>query len=224
MNIAQRYSFLTTIDLNGKVYRTWSFLTDRFTGRNASTFPVTDEKLTAANAITVSGLIAVFVRMYFFVTGTHKIWIPVLQIFVAVSDALDGWVADKFDKRHTYLGKRIDPFRDRCDVGVTLVNMWWLFGSDILIPMAGIGIFEGIIMFSGAWLLRIRKREAVEVHWAGKLRMMMHQICSFFIIAQVYWFDRLSVEYTIIPLALMVIASEVALLAYGFAHWRKLLG
>jgi phosphatidylglycerophosphate synthase len=221
MNIVQRYRFLT-IGHNGKLYRARSFLIDRFTGRKAHTFLVTNDKLTVANAITVSGLIAVFVRMYLFVTGTHKIWIPVLQILVAASDAFDGLAADKLDKRHTYLGKRIDPFRDRCDVGVTLVNMWWLFGLDILIPMAGIGIFEGIIMLSGLWL-HMRKRESVEVHWAGKLRMAVHQTCSFVIIAQVYWFDRLSVEYAIIPLALMAIASGIALLTYGFAHWRKLL-
>lgn len=195
------------------------FLYDRFSGRNAKNFEVRDKKLTHANLLTFSGMLAVGFYILQFTAGVLTAWIPVTKIYIAATDMFDGVLADYYSE-HSRFGKVIDPWRDRMDVGAFLLNMWYLFGTEVALLLFLITMAEAIILFEGLWLY-LSRQEIGEVHWIGKARMAVHQVCAFAVLMQAYWFGHFYVSVSVL-LGCMVAASFAALLSYNFFHRKKL--
>lgn len=60
-----------------------------------------------------------------------------------------------------------------------------------------------------------------EVHWVGKLRMAIHEICALVIVVQSYWFEHFYVNVSLL-LGFMALASLTALVLYNFFHRKKI--
>lgn len=204
----------------GKVNKFWVFLHDRFSGRNAKNFEVQDTLFTRANLLTLSGIVAVGFYIVQFTTNTVTEWIPVTKIYIAVTDMFDGWLADKYNE-HSTVGKVMDPWRDRMDAGAVLLNIWYLFGTEVAPAFFLVVIAEVIILFEGLWLYILRE-EIGEVHWIGKARMAVHQVCAFIVLAQAYWLEHFYVNVSIL-LGVMAAASCIALLSYNFFHRKEII-
>lgn len=196
-----------------------SFLIDRFTGRRAKEFPVTDEVLTWANGVTGVGIAFVIVRAMVVLAGGYALWIPVLQVFAAISDACDGIAADALDKRHTQLGKVMDPFRDRLDAAVTLFTVWWLWG-EITMPCIITIVAAEIIIIMNSFTAWLRQSKSY-VHWIGKFRMAVYQVCSFAVVVQAYWFGKESFINALPFLEMMTYASLAAMVGYVLFQGEK---
>lgn len=200
------------------VRRFGTFLVDRFSGRNTKNFQVREKIFTRANLLTFSGVLAVGFYIIQFTTETLTSWIPVTKIYVAATDVFDGALADYYNE-HSRIGKAMDPWRDRLDAFAFLYNVWYLFGSAVAIPVFLIIFAEMIIFCEGLWLYASKKRIA-EVHWIGKARMAVHQVCAFVTLAQVYWFEHFYIDVSNL-LMVMVAASFTALLSYNFFHRKE---
>ncbi len=196
-----------------------TFLYDRFSGRNAKNFEVQDKIFTRANLLTFSGIAAVGFYIVQFTTSALTAWIPVTKIYIAMTDMFDGWLADKYNE-HSTIGKVMDPWRDRMDAGAVLWNIWYLFGADVAGWVFAIIVTESIILCEGLFFCILHSRVS-EVHWIGKARMAVHQVCAFVILVQAYWFEHFYADVSIL-LGFMALSSFSALVAYNFSHREKL--
>jgi phosphatidylglycerophosphate synthase len=196
-----------------------TFLCDRFSGRNAKNFKVQGKIFTRANLLTFSGILAVGFYIFQFTAGFFTAWIPVTKIFITATDMFDGWLADKYNE-HSVIGKVMDPWRDRMSAGAVLLNMWQLFGAGVPIWFFAIIAVESIILIEGLFLSILQARVA-EVHWVGKLRMVVHEACAFIILVQVYWLEHFYAHVSLL-LGLMTLSSLAALVSYNFFHREKL--
>lgn len=196
-----------------------TFLYDRFSGRNAKNFEVRDKIFTCANLLTFSGMLAVGLYIFQFTAGVFTAWIPITKIYIAATDMFDGALADKYNE-HSTLGKAMDPWRDRMSAGAVLLNIWYLFGAGVLFWLLIIIGIESIILIEGLFLYILRARVA-EVHWVGKLRMAIHEICALVILVQAYWLEHFYVNVSLL-LGFMALASLTALVSYNFFHRKKL--
>jgi len=147
--------------------------------------------ITAPNFITGVGIILVCMYIVSFATNMYTIWIPVLIFYAGLSDVLDGWVARKFNQ-HSYIGKILDPLRDRFLAAAIFVNIIMIADNDfpsyaflflILVYELGIGLVN--------YFRNKRVQDGGKVHLVGKLRMLVHTACGGIFVLKTYWVDQL---------------------------------
>lgn len=172
---------------------------------------------TIPNAITLAGIIFVFAYLIAFLMNANR-WIIFSCIFMAgLSDLLDGFFARKFDQG-TYLGEILDPFRDRMLLLAILLHVILVSGFNKLV--IGIIFFEVFVVL--AKILSMVRKTALEVHWVGKLRQLIHVTCGGLIIMKFYFHDfnrRFFPDINDISinkvLWVMFVASAVSMAVYG---------
>jgi len=102
------------------------------------------------NAITVARLVLVAPTAYCLLRGNYQLAL-VLMAVAGASDAVDGWLARRFDWTSRF-GAALDPVADKLLVGVVFIVLtvqghlpWWLVaivvGRDAVI-LAGAGIYR----------------------------------------------------------------------------------
>lgn len=195
------------------------FINHRFVRSNTQQYRVTDDVCTYANLVTMIGICASIAKVYVVYIQCILYFIPSIQLIVCISDILDGYIADAYNQ-HSRFGKVLDYSRDRIDLLSSTLVVWLLYGTKSLPYIFPILIFEGIIFISGN-IFRLRKGYSGGSHCAGKMRMAVYQVCSFCILAEVYWFDSVAFQKVSFPLSLMVLASQLIFLKYVAVFCKK---
>jgi CDP-diacylglycerol--glycerol-3-phosphate 3-phosphatidyltransferase len=193
--------------LFGKI---WTFLVDRFTGRNAKNFEVRDRFMTRANMVTLTGIIWTFLYVALYAFGIAVKVIPVLVVFIVLTDALDGYFADRFNEHSSY-GKFMDPLRDRLFTLALLGNIFLIGGVATIYPIAVLVVAEICLAlyYRDAYL---STGKMLNVHWLGKARSALQWLLGFGVLIQFYW---LGVEY-ISPFCATFIMAIASIAVYQY--------
>ncbi|MFA5831831.1 MAG: CDP-alcohol phosphatidyltransferase family protein [Candidatus Paceibacterota bacterium] len=196
--------------------KAWTFLIDRFTGRNAHTFEVRDRIMTRANMMTMSGIVLTTFYLAQYYYGFWLMFIPVVCPLIAGTDGCDGFLADYYNE-HSKWGKIMDPVRDRFFTFVLLGNIWVIGGKLVLAPLLAVIGFE-LLIGIGALILSF-VGDVPNVHCVGKIRAAVQWTAGYLIIAQYYWLG-----FFFIPIAWLVwVMALASVFAYLFYSYRYLL-
>ncbi|MEO6173390.1 MAG: CDP-alcohol phosphatidyltransferase family protein [Arenimonas sp.] len=100
------------------------------------------------NAITIARMVAALPLLFFLIEGDAQVafWIAMLA---GLSDALDGYLAKKFDWR-TALGGLLDPIADKLLLSVCFIGLAWQHAIPFWLCVLVLG--RDIVIVSGAWL------------------------------------------------------------------------
>ena len=121
--------------------------------------------LTIPNLITAVGLFGVVLYGYWAVRDPQAWYLFfVLGTLIILSDALDGLAAD-WCNQHSYLGKVLDPLRDRAFAAALLLHLWIL--HPIIWLIIPILLLVAVEMVQAFTFIRQRRQE---VHAVGKTK------------------------------------------------------
>ncbi len=110
----------------------------------------------------------------------------VVFIVAAVTDALDGYLARRYDGWATRMGAFLDPIADKLLVAAALVALVGLDRCDMAIAMIIIGR-EITVTGIREWMAKIGESGRVKVNWFGKIKT----ICQMSAIPCLLWCDPL---------------------------------
>lgn len=110
----------------------------------------------------------------------------VLFIIASITDALDGYLARKYEGWATNMGAFLDPVADKLLVCTALVVLVGMGRLDMLIAMIIIGR-EITVSALREWMAKIGESAAVKVNWFGKFKTIA-QMCA---IPMLLWWDPL---------------------------------
>jgi phosphatidylglycerophosphate synthase len=189
--------------------KVWTFLVDRFSGRNAKNFEVRDRIMTRANMMTMLGigLTTLYLSQYYY--GFWLVFIPVICPLIVGTDGCDGFLADYYNE-HSKWGKILDPFRDKYFTFVALGNIWIIGGNTVLVPIVVIVSLELMIALES--LVMSLNGETLEVHWIGKARSAIQWVAGYAILVQYYWIGHAFLS----PFFLTCIMAGASAVAYCY--------
>lgn len=144
-------------------------------------------KLNAPNTITLFRLILTFFIVYMIFSGYSRLSIAIVFAIAALSDALDGFVARKFNQTSSS-GGRLDQVIDRIfTVIIVLALVIWAMKENIVDKHFVIMLFlissREIIGLAGIVIRFVRNKDLYEVRYIGKLVCWFQGVALFFIIA-----------------------------------------
>ena len=188
-----------------------SFLAQRLHGTTTA-YTTRNSVWTIPNLITGLGIIATVLYITAItVSTTHNAqtwWLPMLAACVILTDILDGVLADKLDQ-HSYIGKIIDPLRDRLLACALLLHVallypyFWMVISMVMVIAIEVRL---------AWLVALSAN--TEVHMVGKLRAGLQWMMLLGIIVLQTWFAVTSDTIAYVGVFLVILLSLLALRAY----------
>ncbi|RZQ56843.1 CDP-diacylglycerol--glycerol-3-phosphate 3-phosphatidyltransferase [Pseudidiomarina tainanensis] len=121
-------------------------------------------------------LIPVFLIIYYLPGQDAHFWAAFVFAVAGITDALDGWVARKFNQ-FTKFGAFLDPVADKVMVAASLVVVvehyaaWW-----ISIPALAIISRELVISALREWMAQIGRQEQVKVSNLGKFKTIAQMV------------------------------------------------
>ncbi|CUA82717.1 CDP-diacylglycerol--glycerol-3-phosphate 3-phosphatidyltransferase [Pseudidiomarina woesei] len=121
-------------------------------------------------------LIPVFLIIYYQPWPDANFWAAFVYLIAGITDALDGWVARKFNQ-FTKFGAFLDPVADKVMVAASLVVIvedyasWW-----ISIPALVIISRELVISALREWMAQIGRQEQVKVSNIGKYKTIAQMV------------------------------------------------
>lgn len=189
--------------------------------------------MTLASKITLTRLLLVPVFAFFGVGYGHTValgnpnetlrW-TALAIFVtaSASDALDGWIARRFNQRSTF-GAFIDPLADKTLLltGVTVLSCVSWGPGDWRLPawFTAIVVARDCIIVFGLWYLRSRHlRIRFAPHWSGKVCTVTQMFAIGWVMLKVV---PLSPLYPSIIAGIFTLWSAVAYIRQGIGIIRS---
>ena len=196
--------------------KSWTFIVDRFSGRNAKNFEVRDRFMTRANMVTLTGILWTFLYVVLYAFGIAVKVIPILVVLIVLTDALDGYFADRFNEHSSY-GKFMDPLRDRLFTLAMLGNIKIIGGAQTMIPV-GVLIASEICLALYYRDVYLSTGKMLNVHWIGKARSAVQWLLGFGILVQFYW---LGVAYVSPVLLVCVMSSASVIVYFHTALFRK---
>ena len=110
-------------------------------------------------------------------------------IVAAVTDALDGFLARRYQGWATRMGAFLDPVADKLLVSAALVALVGLDRCDMLIAMIIIGR-EITVSALREWMAKMGESGAVKVNWFGKIKT----IAQMSAIPMLLWWDPVAIE------------------------------
>ena len=102
----------------------------------------------------------------------------VLFVLAALSDALDGYIARKFNQR-TWVGELIDPLADKTLMMSTILALTftpWPWSFPVWFPVLVI-IRDVLAILGGFLVYHLAGQIDIKVHWSGKAATLL-QICA----------------------------------------------
>jgi len=121
-------------------------------------------------------LIPVFLIIYYLPGQEAHFWAALVFAIAGITDALDGWVARKFNQ-FTQFGAFLDPVADKVMVAASLVVVvedyasWW-----ISIPALTIISRELVVSALREWMAQIGRQEQVKVSNLGKYKTIAQMV------------------------------------------------
>ncbi len=192
----------------------WIFLVDRFTGRNAKNFEVYNEVMTIPNLVTINGILLTLLYVVMYSFGLVISLIPVVVVLIVLTDALDGYCADRFNQ-HSQYGKVLDPLRDRLFTLALLGNIWLIAGNEVLLTMIVIVLLE-INLALHYRRVFLSTGKIAEVHWLGKARSALQWLLGFGILIQFYWLGVTYISPASVVLVMFMASFAVNLNTFVF--------
>lgn len=204
------------------IEKAWTFLADRFTGRNAKSFTVHRSIMTIPNMVTISGILWTIIYTVQYSFGIATGLIPFLVVLIVLTDAADGYLADRLNQHSSY-GRVLDPVRDRLFTAALLGNLWIIAGKAVLVPI-GLLVLSEVLLALEAMVLYHISGEMPVVHWIGKARSALQWVLGYAVLFQTYWLGQVIVSPVILTyvMAFASIAAYIYYSTYYFARHRKL--
>jgi phosphatidylglycerophosphate synthase len=193
------------------------FLGDRFTGRNAKNFDVSDEIITLPNLVTICGIIWALQYVMLYLTGIINLFIPVLVILIVLTDMTDGWLADRFNQ-HSKYGKILDPMRDYVFTLALLGNIYTIvrWNEDAVLYLSMLIFYE--VLLALLYLNQhLRYGKISYPHGMAKARFAFYWVLAFIILSQTYWFGVVYFS----PIALVHYMSMASCLIFVYYALKK---
>lgn len=164
-------------------------------------------------------LIPVFLIIYYQPWSDAHFWAAFVYLIAGITDALDGWVARKFNQ-FTKFGAFLDPVADKVMVGASLVVVvehyaaWW-----ISIPALVIISRELVISALREWMAQIGQQERVKVSNIGKYKTIAQMVA----IGGLIWEANTFVVVTaVILLYIAFVLTIWSMVEYLRAAWSDL--
>lgn len=99
----------------------------------------------------------------------------VIFVIAAVTDALDGYLARRYEGWATRMGAFLDPIADKLLVSAALVSLVELDRCDMAVAMIIIGR-EIAVMGLREWMAKIGESGLVKVNWFGKSKTIAQMV------------------------------------------------
>lgn len=174
-----------------------------------------NQNITIPNALSVLRVILIPFFVYFFLV--NKIIISVVFLFVsALSDALDGLIARKFNQI-TELGKILDPFADKLTQIAIAICIGVKF--PLLSPLLAIFLFKEVAMVIMASKLISKSKKPCASKWYGKVGTTLFY-CSAILIVGMYYFNSSRTIFLEISIIMLSLTSVVMI--YSAVNYYKI--
>jgi cardiolipin synthase (CMP-forming) len=165
--------------------------------------------VTIPNLISIGRLFLVPLCIWLLIAG-HPVWAFWMFLLAGVSDALDGFLARRFNMKST-LGSYLDPLADKA----LLISMYVVFATlnevhvwvTILIVSRDILIIGGVIL---AWMLGLPM--AMRPNWISKANTLAQIVLAAIILADLAFSPDLATIRTYLSwvVSILTIASTFA--------------
>ncbi|MBQ3078055.1 MAG: CDP-alcohol phosphatidyltransferase family protein [Clostridia bacterium] len=146
---------------------------------------MSDKKIfTLPNALSALRLILLPPILKFYRNPATRTWAAVLLVISCLSDAIDGWVARRFNAI-SELGKALDPFADKLTQVVLLLCLMTPYPQTIV--LLAVTFLRELVV--GALNLRYYRRygKVAGAKWAGKLSAVVLDVT----LVVLFFFSRL---------------------------------
>ena len=120
-------------------------------------------------------------------------WINVIAcltfVIAATTDALDGYLARRYEGWATDMGAFLDPVADKLIVSMALIALVGLERLDMLVAFIIIGR-EITVSALREWMAKVGESGRVKVNWFGKIKTIAQMTA----IPMLLWWDPITVE------------------------------
>ncbi|MGB0991749.1 MAG: CDP-diacylglycerol--glycerol-3-phosphate 3-phosphatidyltransferase [Akkermansiaceae bacterium] len=151
---------------------------------------------------------------------TFRYWAVGVFIFASASDALDGYIARRYNQRSKF-GAFMDPFADKTLLLTGIVFLTfvpWGDGWSIPIWFTALMIARDIIIIGGIWILHyFNSHVPIKPHWTGKVCTVTQMILLGWVMLKIIPFDPL---YPTIAAAIFTLWSGIEYFRQGL-HMLK---
>lgn len=124
-------------------------------------------------------------------------------VIAAVTDALDGFLARRYEGWATRMGAFLDPIADKLLVSAALVALVALDRCDMAVAMIIIGR-EIAVAGLREWMAKIGESGRVKVNWFGKSKTIAQMVA---IPCLLWWDPAFGINPAIVGEALIIIAA-----------------
>lgn len=162
--------------------------------------------------------IALIIPFVIFFLQKNYIAAAVAIILSGITDALDGFIARKFNQI-TDLGKMLDPLADKLTLIAIMICIVILF--PIVLPVVIVLIIKDVIMMIGASILLKDDIKPPAARWYGKIGTVMFYISVALIVFLKAAFNYENSILSLVLLGLTAAMMIFALIEY-FIMFRKL--
>lgn len=144
--------------------------------------------LSAPNLITLSRLVLAFVIVYMIFNDYSGLIIAIVFGIGALSDALDGFVARRFNQT-TRIGARLDQVIDRIFYGIVVIALvFWALEAEVVDNKFLLMLFmissREIIGAFGAVIRLVSGKDLYDVKYIGKITCWFQGFALAFVIAE----------------------------------------
>lgn len=131
----------------------------------------------------------------------------IVFVVASVTDALDGFLARRYEGWATPMGAFLDPVADKLLVSAALVALVGLGRCDMAIAMIIIGR-EITVSALREWMAKIGESGLVKVNWYGKIKTIAQMTA----ITCLLWYDPVfGINIAVIGEALILIAAVLTI-------------
>ena len=172
-----------------------------------------NQNLTVPNAMSVFRILMIPFIVGFEVSDNTPAAVVCLGLS-GLSDALDGWVARKFNQI-TELGKMLDPFADKLTQGAVAICIALRYPS--ICPLLFLLVIKELFMLVGACYLFKRKKKPCAAKWYGKVSTTLFYLAILLIVI-LDTFMRVT-EPTFIWVSTTALIITAAFMVYTFVRY-----
>lgn len=165
---------------------------------------------TIPNLLSLFRIVLIIPFVIFFLRGNY-IAAAVFIIISGITDALDGFVARKFNQI-TDLGKMLDPLADKLTLISIMICIVILF--PIVLPVVAILIIKDIVMMIGASVLLKSDIKPPAARWYGKIGTVM-----FYFSVALIVFLKAAFNYENPVLSLILLGVTAAMMIFALIEY-----
>ena len=175
-----------------------------------------NQNLTVPNAMSVFRILVIPVFVCF-ALADHIPGALIALGLSGLSDALDGFVARKFNQI-TELGKMLDPFADKLTQGAVAICIAVRYPS--ICPLLFLFVAKELLMLYGACLLLKHKKKPCAAKWYGKLSTVLFYLSIALIIVLDNFMHVTEKVFILVSMIALVITG--ASMVYTFVRYTAI--